>query len=80
MEMDVFPLAGLLVPDSGFFKSGGLWSAVTHALDEPDIADNGNIANDANVRLDDGDQSWSGARLPHASGSKQVSVGSVSCW
>ena len=59
--MDLFPAIGLLVPDAGFFEGERLRAGVGLALNEPDITDNGDIAQDADMGLNDGDQPGPGA-------------------
>ena len=59
--MDLFPSIRLLVPDSGFLEGERLRAGVGLALNEPDIADNRDIAENADMGLNDGDQSGPGA-------------------
>ena len=55
--MDLFPAIGLLVPDAGFLERERLWARICLALNEPDVTDDGDIAQDADMGLDNGDQS-----------------------
>ena len=59
--MDLFPAIRLLVPDASFLEGDRLRTCVALALNEPDIADDGDITQDADVGLNDGDQARPGA-------------------
>lgn len=58
--MDLFPAIKLFVPDAGFLEGKRLWASVGLALNEPDVTDDSNVAENADMGLNNGDQSGPG--------------------
>ena len=59
--MDMLPALPLLVPDAGLLESGCLGAGLAHALDQPNVTDDGDLAEDADMGLRHRDQSGPGA-------------------
>ena len=51
MEMDMFPFVPLLVPDAGLLERRRLRPGIAHALDQPNVTDDGYLADNADMRL-----------------------------
>lgn len=47
----MFPTLPLFMPDAGLLERSRLWAGIAHALDQSNVTNDSDLADDANVRL-----------------------------